>query len=312
MAYSAAQREQMIKEYMKRSGKGRNAAMSWWRTTYGSGPSGPNTKARAAAANARDRAADMRDSANARDTAAMRKDLKSKTPGTDVVVRRASAVVPRKTSEVVKPTFTTQEVVNIVKNAPSKAAAVTKIAKVIGHLGNAVMIYDTVKNPDFGMSKLDAWSKKHPDASLADKFAASVKNTVGMSLEDKKPSSKAAAKKIQYAAGARVASGKSVNTAPRADSKDAGRGAASAKSNIAAGRVTKPAAKSAASKTNKNYTPVNGVYTVKSGDNLWNIAQANKTTVSSLLKANPVIAERIKNKKVDIFSGSKVRIPKGK
>lgn len=50
-------------------------------------------------------------------------------------------------------------------------------------------------------------------------------------------------------------------------------------------------------------------YTVKKGDSLWKIAQANNTTVSALLKANPTIAKRKEAGKVTIYSGSKVRIP---
>lgn len=53
-------------------------------------------------------------------------------------------------------------------------------------------------------------------------------------------------------------------------------------------------------------------YTVKKGDSLWAIAQKNKTTVKELLKANPAIAQRRKAGKVDIYSGTKVRIPGGK
>lgn len=53
----------------------------------------------------------------------------------------------------------------------------------------------------------------------------------------------------------------------------------------------------------------NKVYTVKSGDSLWAIAQKNNTTVSAILKANPTIAKRRESGKVDIFSGSKVKLP---
>lgn len=55
-----------------------------------------------------------------------------------------------------------------------------------------------------------------------------------------------------------------------------------------------------------------GTYTVRSGDSLSKIASKNGTTVQAILKANPTIASRRKAGKVDIFSGSKVRIPKGK
>lgn len=53
----------------------------------------------------------------------------------------------------------------------------------------------------------------------------------------------------------------------------------------------------------------NKVYTVKSGDNLSKIAQKHGTTVAALLKANPTIAKRREAGKVDIFSGSKVKVP---
>ena len=52
--------------------------------------------------------------------------------------------------------------------------------------------------------------------------------------------------------------------------------------------------------------------TVKKGDSLWAIAKKNGTTVAALLKANPTIAQRRKAGKVDIYSGSKVRVPGGK
>lgn len=65
--------------------------------------------------------------------------------------------------------------------------------------------------------------------------------------------------------------------------------------------------------SNGSKTPSSGsVHVVKRGDTLWDIAQANNTTVSTLLKLNPTIAKRKADGKVDIFSGSKVRLPKGK
>lgn len=65
-------------------------------------------------------------------------------------------------------------------------------------------------------------------------------------------------------------------------------------------------------KPSSGSTARSGTYTVKSGDSLWKIASKNGTTVQALLKANPSIASRRKAGKVDIFSGSKVHIPKGK
>ena len=53
----------------------------------------------------------------------------------------------------------------------------------------------------------------------------------------------------------------------------------------------------------------NKVYTVNSGDSLWAIARKNKTTVAALLKANPTIAKRRASGKVDIYSGTKVKLP---
>ena len=92
----------------------------------------------------------------------------------------------------------------------------------------------------------------------------------------------------------------------RADSGDSARGAASAAANIKAGRVTTSTAKGS---QNGSVGRTGAVHTVKKGDTLWDIAQANKTTVSALLRANPTIAKRKEAGKVTIFSGSKVRIP---
>lgn len=71
-------------------------------------------------------------------------------------------------------------------------------------------------------------------------------------------------------------------------------------------RTPKPLTKA---QQNASLGRTKAVHTVKKGDTLWDIAQANNTTVSALLKANPIIAKRKEAGKVTIFSGSKVRIP---
>ena len=100
-------------------------------------------------------------------------------------------------------------------------------------------------------------------------------------------------------AGSRPGAGNRVNRQVPAD-RGRDKGASSA-ANIARGTVTKPTGS----------TQSRSVHTVKRGDTLWDIAQKNNTTVSALLKANPTIAQRKAAGKVTIFSGSKVRIPKG-
>jgi LysM repeat protein len=52
------------------------------------------------------------------------------------------------------------------------------------------------------------------------------------------------------------------------------------------------------------------VVTIKRGDTLWDIAQKNKTTVDAIYKANPFLMERKKAGKVQIFSGTTIRLPK--
>ena len=101
-----------------------------------------------------------------------------------------------------------------------------------------------------------------------------------------------------------------------ADQKDSSRknvvGARRSADSADSSRTPKPMKKTSQNGSTGLTGASKGVYTVKSGDNLWNIARANKTTVSAILKANPIIAKRREAGKVDIFSGSKVRIPKGK
>lgn len=73
-------------------------------------------------------------------------------------------------------------------------------------------------------------------------------------------------------------------------------------------RPTRSTSKS--STTSSTPKTVKGAHVVKTGDTLWGIAKANKTTVAKLYEANPTLAARKKAGKVQIFSGTKVRIPK--
>lgn len=222
-------------------------------------------------------------------------------PGTAVVPRRSSAVASPKGSSVVpRPT---SDMVKFISEGASKASFLTKFAKVLGHAGNAAMIYDTVKNPDFGKKKLDAWRKNNPNATAAEKLGTAARNAVGMGF---------------LPSNARVVKNASQHAAVRRPADKGDRSSMAAKPTPVAKSVSKPASKvtpksSTAAKKTAAVTPMSGnVHVVKSGDTLWDIAQANKTTVKTLLALNPIIAKRKKAGKVDIFSGSKVRLPNGK
>lgn len=51
-------------------------------------------------------------------------------------------------------------------------------------------------------------------------------------------------------------------------------------------------------------------YRVKRGDTMWDIAKDNGVTLEQLYKANPIIAKRTAEGKVDIFANTLVKIPK--
>jgi LysM repeat protein len=51
-------------------------------------------------------------------------------------------------------------------------------------------------------------------------------------------------------------------------------------------------------------------YRVKSGDTLWDIAQKNNTTLTTIYKLNPELKKRRDAGKVDIFANTLVRLPK--
>lgn len=53
---------------------------------------------------------------------------------------------------------------------------------------------------------------------------------------------------------------------------------------------------------NQNAKPVNGIYTVRQGDNLWDIARKNKTSVDALCRKNKI------NPKTKLRLGQKLRI----
>lgn len=102
---------------------------------------------------------------------------------------------------------------------------------------------------------------------------------------------------------------KAIKPADKGDSSRTPRGGVSPARRADSGDSTRTPKKVSQNGSVARLGASSGVYTVKSGDNLWNIAKSNKTTVSAILKANPTIAKRREAGKVDIFSGSKVRIP---
>lgn len=123
-------------------------------------------------------------------------------------------------------------------------------------------------------------------------------------LTNKKPvSSKTSDAKPKYTAGDsnyKTGSGAGINKPKPTAKQTAAQKAETDRENR---RSTKPATAPVAKKTDFTVT-------VKKGDTLSGIAAANKTTVKDILKANPVVAKRKADGKVDIFSGTKIRIPK--
>lgn len=119
----------------------------------------------------------------------------------------------------------------------------------------------------------------------------------GMQSQAKKPVPTSSVAKAEKALGQRMGN-KTVAPKPTASRRRADSGDSA--------RTPKPLTKA---QQNASMGRTGAVHTVKKGDTLWDIAQANKTTVSALLKANPTIAKRKEAGKVTIYSGSKVRIP---
>jgi hypothetical protein len=75
-------------------------------------------------------------------------------------------------------------------------------------------------------------------------------------------------------------------------------------------KVKKPKSEPVPAPVPKPTTTVKAPVVVKPGDTLSGIAKANKTTVSALLAANPVLTTNPKyNNGKTIFSGTKIRLP---
>lgn len=199
------------------------------------------------------------------------------------------------------------ESVSQVKQILNKPS-VRNALKISGKLANramlATMIYDVIKDPSMGQNKMDAWAKKNPDATMAEIVIASAKNAFGMDMGKSKA--------VQNAAAAKRA-GRMI-PADRGRDKGARPYTEGRRADLSGRKASRVQSPQVGSKTSQNRSvarlgATGGTHTVKRGDTLWDIAQSNKTTVSALLKANPVIAERRKAGKTSIYSGSKVRIP---
>lgn len=147
-------------------------------------------------------------------------------------------------------------------------------------------------------------------ATVAGPWAYDKVKAIGAGMQKQAAGAKVPTSSVDKAlgqAGARV-TGRKVTSA----SKTATAGRGRSEDTGSTSRIPKaltPAQKAAGGST---AGASRGTHIVKRGDTLWGIAQKNNTTVSALLKANPTIAKRKAEGKVTIFSGSKVRIPKGK
>jgi LysM repeat protein len=203
----------------------------------------------------------------------------------------------------------------ILAKAEAKAARLAKIgagavrvAKVAGKVSGvataADMAYEVATDP-LGRKRAGRmmdWLKKHPNASGLDRMKAQAKNMAFRDpyLMDKYDGERPPTGNLKGSVRGRGTGG-AMKKAVKAVQKPA---------KPAMPRSTKPAVKTP-------QKPAVGrlgasTHVVKHGDTLWGIARDNKTTVSAILGANPTIAERRKNGQTSIFSGTKVRIPKGK
>lgn len=303
-AISLDDRSRWIENYMKKNGVNRYAAQSAWRTAKSDAVKAATAKAKAAEAAKSPRVKWVENYMKENNVGRYAAQSAWRQTESATAKKAAAKVEAKAAVEASKKAVAEGgRALKVAGSAMRPAVAAAKFAsKAAGPLGVAAGLYDSASTL--------ADKKKLASAAVGRRAvmdAAAGKMNKSDSMFD------TAAKARKMALAKKAAAARVRGTMIPADRGSRGKNTSRTytegrRADNASSRPTSTKSTPNASKTPSGAS----THVVKRGDTLWDIAQANNTTVSTLLKLNPQIAQRKAEGKTTIFSGSKVRIPKGK